>query len=105
MTALANTSSNCKLQTRPLVREGAPYQQTRNSLKIVKKKKKKNWFGVPDGCLTPRQTGRQYVGRVGKSVGSEVLLRPSLHRVAPDARKGFGRKCLRLYCDIIPDFI
>jgi hypothetical protein len=30
MTALARTSSNCKRQTHPLVREGAPNQQTRN---------------------------------------------------------------------------
>jgi hypothetical protein len=31
MTALARTSSNCKRQTRPRVRESAPPQQTRNS--------------------------------------------------------------------------
>jgi hypothetical protein len=27
-------SSNCKRQTRPLVREGAPHQQTRSSLTV-----------------------------------------------------------------------
>jgi hypothetical protein len=32
MTALARTSSNCKWQTRPLVRESVPHQQTRNCL-------------------------------------------------------------------------
>jgi hypothetical protein len=36
MTALAMTSSNCKRQTRPLVREGAPNQQTRNCQTINK---------------------------------------------------------------------
>jgi hypothetical protein len=30
------TSSNCKRQTRPLVREGAPNQQTRNCQTIIK---------------------------------------------------------------------
>jgi hypothetical protein len=30
------TSSNCKRHTRPLVREGAPHQQTRNYLTVVK---------------------------------------------------------------------
>jgi hypothetical protein len=30
MTALARVRSNCKRQTRPLVRESAPYQQARN---------------------------------------------------------------------------
>jgi hypothetical protein len=32
MTALARTSSNCKRQTRPPVTEGAPHEQTHNSL-------------------------------------------------------------------------
>jgi hypothetical protein len=35
-TALAWASSNCKRQTRPLVREGAPKQQTRNCQTIIK---------------------------------------------------------------------
>jgi hypothetical protein len=36
MTALARASRNCKQQTRPLVREGAPNQQTRNCQTIIK---------------------------------------------------------------------
>jgi hypothetical protein len=36
MNALARTNSNCKRQTRPLVREGAPNQQTRNFQTIIK---------------------------------------------------------------------
>jgi hypothetical protein len=36
MTALARTSSYCKRQTRPLVRESAPHQQTRNCLTVMK---------------------------------------------------------------------
>jgi hypothetical protein len=36
MTALARTSSNCKRQTRPLVRDSATHQQTRNFLTVIK---------------------------------------------------------------------
>jgi hypothetical protein len=36
MTALARASSNCKRQTRPLVREVAPNQQTRNCQPVIK---------------------------------------------------------------------
>jgi hypothetical protein len=36
MTALARTSSNCKRQTRSLVRESAPHQQTSNCLRVIK---------------------------------------------------------------------
>jgi hypothetical protein len=37
-TALTMPSNNWKLQTRLLVREGAPHQQTRNCLKIIKER-------------------------------------------------------------------
>jgi hypothetical protein len=47
-----------KRQIRPLVREAAPHQQTRNCLKIIQ-----IWSWTPDGGLTPRQTGRLTVGR------------------------------------------
>jgi hypothetical protein len=43
--------------------ESAPHQQPRNYLKIIRKKKKIKWSRVPEGCLTPRQTGRLTVGR------------------------------------------
>jgi hypothetical protein len=36
MTALVRASRNCKRQTRPLVRESAPYQQNSNCLTIIK---------------------------------------------------------------------
>jgi hypothetical protein len=36
ITALARASSNSKQQTRPLVRESAPHQQTRNCLTVIK---------------------------------------------------------------------
>jgi hypothetical protein len=55
---LARQSSKCKLQTRPLVKQGASHQQIRNSLKIIKKK----WSRVPSGRLTPRNSGRLTVG-------------------------------------------
>jgi hypothetical protein len=47
--ALTMPSNNGKLQARPLVRGGAPHQQT---------SRRKIWSRVPAGCLTPRQTGR-----------------------------------------------
>jgi hypothetical protein len=43
-TPLAMPSNNWKLHTRPLVRKGAPHQQTRNSLKVTKKKKEEIGF-------------------------------------------------------------
>jgi hypothetical protein len=42
--------------SRPLVREGAPQQQPRKCLKIIKESRRKCWSQVPHGCLTPRQT-------------------------------------------------
>jgi hypothetical protein len=51
MTALVWASSSCKRHTRPLVRDGAPHQQTRNSLTMIKTQ---SW--ALDGCLTPRQS-------------------------------------------------
>jgi hypothetical protein len=58
MTALARASRNCKWQTRPLVREGAPHKQTCNCLTVIH-----IWSWAPDGYLTPRQTGQLTVGR------------------------------------------
>jgi hypothetical protein len=37
-TALGRPSRNCKLQNHPLIREGAPHQQTHNCLTIIKRK-------------------------------------------------------------------
>jgi hypothetical protein len=67
MTALARSSSNCKQQTCPLVREGAPHQQTRNCLTEIKLR---SW--APDGGLTPRQT---YWLTVGRNVNLTLTLR------------------------------
>jgi hypothetical protein len=36
MTALARASNNCKRQTRPLIRENAPHEQTRNCRTVTK---------------------------------------------------------------------
>jgi hypothetical protein len=52
MTVLARANSNSKWQTCPLLREGAPDQQTHNCLAIIK-----IWSWVPDWGSTPRQTG------------------------------------------------
>jgi hypothetical protein len=52
--ALAMLSSDYKLHARPLFGKGAQRQKTCICLTVVKKKKKKNWSRVPDGCLTPR---------------------------------------------------
>jgi hypothetical protein len=40
-TVMARPSSNCKVQSRPLAREGDTHQQTRNSLKMIKERKRK----------------------------------------------------------------
>jgi hypothetical protein len=69
---LSATTSDCSgkaqkqlysnLQTRPLVREGATNLQTRKCRKEISRRKK-NRSQVPDGRLTPGQTGRLIVGR------------------------------------------
>jgi hypothetical protein len=53
---LVRTSSNYKRQTRPHVREGAPHQQIRNCLRVIKIL---SW--VPCGYLAIRWTGRMTV--------------------------------------------
>jgi hypothetical protein len=58
--ALAMPGKNWKVQTRPLVREGAPRQETRNCKKNLRMGKRSR---VPGGCLIPRRTGRQTVRR------------------------------------------
>jgi hypothetical protein len=50
------------LQTRPLVIEGATNLQSSECLKEISRRKI-NWSQVPDGRLTPRQTGQLTVGR------------------------------------------
>jgi hypothetical protein len=59
MTSLARTSRNCQRQTRPLVRESAPHQQTCNCLTVILIRSL-----APDGCFIPRQTGRLIFGRL-----------------------------------------
>jgi hypothetical protein len=60
-----------KLQTRPLVREGAEKLQKRNCPKNISMRKK-NWSRLPDGRLTPRLTGRLTVGRNVTSTSDNV---------------------------------
>jgi hypothetical protein len=62
-TALARTSTNSKLKTRPLVREGSTKITNPQLSKKNISRRNKNWLRVPDGCLTPRRTGRLTVGR------------------------------------------
>jgi hypothetical protein len=50
MTALVRVSTNYKQLTRPVIREGAPHQQTYTCLTIIQ-----IWSWAPDGCMTPRQ--------------------------------------------------
>jgi hypothetical protein len=54
LTVLARPGSNCKskLQTYPLIREGAPYQEIRSF-----QTGNKIWSLAPDGSPIPRQTG------------------------------------------------
>jgi hypothetical protein len=60
---VAMPGKNLKVQNRLFVREGAPHQQTRNCKKKNQRENGKNWSRVPGGCLMPRQTDRQTVGR------------------------------------------
>jgi hypothetical protein len=48
----AQKQFNSKLQTRPLVREGATKYQSRSCLQDISWRKK-NWSQVQDGRLTP----------------------------------------------------
>jgi hypothetical protein len=70
--ALTMPSSNCKLQTRPLVRDCDPHHETCYSLTVIK-----IWSWAPDGYLTPSDTGRLIVGRkiTSASVASREQLR------------------------------
>jgi hypothetical protein len=52
MTALAKPSNSYKLQTRPLVSQGAQHKKTQ----LSDNNKVGSW--APDGCLTQRQTCR-----------------------------------------------
>jgi hypothetical protein len=52
-----------KLQTSPLVREDATNNKAAGSCLKEISRKMKNWSQVPDGRLTPGQTGRLTVGR------------------------------------------
>jgi hypothetical protein len=69
MTALARASSGYKGQTRPVVREGAQHEQTRNCLTVIN-----IWSWAPDGCFIPRQTGRLTVGRNMTLTLSQLLV-------------------------------
>jgi hypothetical protein len=84
MTALARASSNCKRQTRPLVRESVPHQQTNNCLTVIK-----IWSEAPDGCFIPRQTGRLTVGR-------NIRLR-LIRRIQRSVRDSFAREFERQF--------
>jgi hypothetical protein len=59
-----NVSSDCtcKLQTRPLVKEGASREENRKCLKIFSIEVKKKCSLFTDGDLIPGQTGRLTVG-------------------------------------------
>jgi hypothetical protein len=60
VTALARPRSNCasKIHIHPLVREGAPHQETHSC-----QTEKKIWPWAPAESLKPRKTGRLTVGR------------------------------------------
>jgi hypothetical protein len=76
MTALAKTNSNCKRQTRPLVIESTPHQQTRNL-----SHSNKNLVLGPKWSLTPRQTALLDIGR-------NIILTLSLEKLVLESRVG-----------------
>jgi hypothetical protein len=75
VTVLARSRNNftSKLQTRLLVREGAPHQETSNC-----QSEKTIWPWVSDGSPTPRQNGRQAVGRNITSTSTSDTILESL---------------------------
>jgi hypothetical protein len=106
---MATNSSNCKQQTRSLVREGAGHQQTRDSLTVTK-----GWCSAPDRGITPKQTGRltschnitltltlselrasMEFGTVG---GSEVVAGKVGEVPVNNGRRGHYWEQLRCYC-------
>jgi hypothetical protein len=60
--ALARSSNKCKLQTRPLVREGAQHQQIRDCLKIIQKRKEE--FVTGPRWMSETKTGWPTDGRL-----------------------------------------
>jgi hypothetical protein len=87
MTTLARTSRNCKRQTHYLVREGAPNQEIRNCLAVIK-----IWSWAPDECLTPRQPGRLNVGRNITLTLNELVVgqSPASKNVSSEAENTVG---------------
>jgi hypothetical protein len=83
-TALAMPSKNRKLQTPLLVREGAPRQQTRNCLKIIRKQGEKFVAGprwVPD-TKTDRPTDPRSYYNVGFDFNFDSSFWIRLHLLA-----------------------
>jgi hypothetical protein len=89
-TVLTVMKQNGEGQICPLVREGAPHQQTRNCLTVAKM-----WSWARDGCLTPRQTGRLTIGRnitLSLILVCEVVVRwsPVCRGVSTERRETFA---------------
>jgi hypothetical protein len=57
-----STQQKLKTTDPTSLQRGRPTLLICNCIKIIKERKK-NWSGVLDGCLTPRQTGRLTIGR------------------------------------------
>jgi hypothetical protein len=55
---------HCKIQTRPLVREGVLHEEA----SICQTKERKFWPWAPKGSPTPRRTGRLNIGRIFNSI-------------------------------------
>jgi hypothetical protein len=87
------------LQIRPLVREGATKLQTRKRLKEISRRKK-NLSQVPDGRLTPGQTGRLTVGR-------KLIATATVDRFCGLAVRvpGYGTEMYCASCDVRSKFI
>jgi hypothetical protein len=61
LTTLTSHRLHCKLQARPLLREGALQEEQQSNCQ--KKGKGKIWSWAPKGSPIPRRTGRLTVGR------------------------------------------
>jgi hypothetical protein len=70
---LATDRLHYKLQTRPLVREGAPRRRAKQ-FSCKKKGKSKIWSWATKGCPTPRRTDRLTVSRKVTSTSTYNIL-------------------------------
>jgi hypothetical protein len=73
VTALARPRSNCTVKYKPVLSSERALQNNKHATVLKEiSRRKENWSRVPDGRLTPRQTGRLTVARKLTSTSTVV---------------------------------